>query len=143
MVIELVIPTQDVPEDTWENPIDLFQSSQRKIIKDTLRRFKLVSKSPFSVELTLQAKTVIDESIHVKENLWRVKKGYSEWSTLFTGTLYFGNNILDTGHHRYRYSLIEIENGFNIGISYEFRNVFAEQAGQLISRAPFKAPGGS
>lgn len=129
--------------NTWEHPIDPFASSRRRIIKDKSRRVMIESTSTL-LTLKMERRYVVDTRYPVKENLWRLVPGYSDWIEQANVPIVYGKGEFEIDGYKFSYALDAVNNKqVRFNTVYESWNVFAERCGQLAYRFAIGEKGSS
>ena len=133
MIAELMLAPQLFTNDVWDFPNDPFLCTKWKTFKDRNRRIKL-TESGDMILFVMEKRAITESRYQVRENLWRVVPNYADWNSFFMAELHIGNGYLPSEDGlTFSYSLVrKIANQFKLGITYEPRNVFAEEAGRHI-----------
>lgn len=132
MIPDLMLSSFELVPGEWGHPIDPFLSSDRKIIYNNNRQIMINPIGDDVVRILMKKRTTGNLTFLVKPNLWRVREGLTEWKEFFSIELTLGNGSFYYAGLKFNYSLIKHGSSFNLGVSYEQRNGFAEEARQLV-----------
>jgi len=115
----------------WEHPIDHLYSTRRKKLKDKYRRI-FIQKIKDKYEVTIEHRIDSYKRINVLENLWRIVPAFSEWGLSRKLTLSEGIGIFTIDNLKFNYNVEPLNDyQINIVVSYEQRDVSAEEAGRI------------
>ena len=80
-MLDLMIIPITLLNDTWEYYPDPILSSNKRIVKNILKRIKLTKLPTKEYEFTLQTRDYAIDRFEVSDNLWRIMDSYTPWKT--------------------------------------------------------------
>lgn len=135
MITDLTLSPMVLIIGQWEHPVDLYKSSNKRILKDRMRYVKIEEKSKETVyTLSIKKRFSEEQYIKVRKNLWRIKEGYSDWTEPLVLTLSEGfSKFVLTGIEFIGELQIINKVQVRIGVYYnESRNVSAAAFGYSL-----------
>ena len=136
MITYLPFPPLTVILGHWEFPIDPYNSTRRRILRDKKRqvRVSVEGKETYSVEI--QARDIEEKEIFIKDNLWRIITDHSNWRNCLQLQLTEGFNKFVSQGMEFIAEIVPVtKTQVKIGIYYnEPRNVSAAEIGYNLHR---------
>lgn len=139
MITDLMMIPQVFTKGTWETPLDIWQTTSRKKMKDNFRRVYISdSKEGFRFQLENRKSMDIKKNLH--NGLSRVYPGFGPWNPVVDLQIKQGLTIFTTGSFDFQIQAEELNQyQVSVGIYYEPRNVSAEDIGRIPSTIPLIA----